>query len=72
MDELKQLVAQNADIPSARVQLYTLLNEPSDDPLDYYFTDEDQYAGYAQPLGDSRLVVWVVAETGYSDLTLRD
>jgi len=72
VEDLFDIVSSGAGITPARLQLYTLFNEPSTDPLDFYFEDEKHYAGYAQPLGDSQQVVWVVDESGYKDLTLRE
>jgi hypothetical protein len=77
MDELKAFISKNSGISKARLQLYTLTNDPSENIDDYLFEDpkdvEKSYlSGYAQKVAATTQLIWRTSGyEGYKDLELR-
>jgi hypothetical protein len=68
MEDLEEIISQGSGIPVPNLVLFTLLNEPSDDPQEYYFSREKHWSGWAQPVVGKQQLLWVVDKDGYKDL----
>jgi hypothetical protein len=70
MDSIIDLVSKNTGIPRNQLTLYTLTNDSSDNPDDFYFADLEQYAGYAVKTATKDQYIFTIGANGYRDLLI--
>jgi hypothetical protein len=68
-EKLRVTVSKGTGIPLQRLQLYSLLNEPSINMADYFF-DGEYLAGYAVKIGTRNQFAFVINEDGYKDMEI--
>jgi coproporphyrinogen III oxidase-like Fe-S oxidoreductase len=68
-EKLRVTVSKGTGIPLQRLQLYSLLNEPSINIADYFY-DGEYLSGYAVKIGTRNQFTFVINEDGYKDIEI--